>query len=68
MSNLLGFLGGSAIKNLPANSGDTGLLPGSERSPGKRNGNLLQYSCLGNSIDRGAWLATVQGSQELDIT
>ena len=61
MSNLLGFLGVSGIKNLPANAADTSSLPGSERSPGKGNVNLLQYSCLGNSIDRGAWLATVHG-------
>ena len=52
------------VKNLPASAGDarkTGLIPGSERSPGEGNGNLLQYSCLGNSMDSGAWWATVHG-------
>ena len=52
------------IKNLPASAGDareTGLIPGSGRSPGEGNGNLLQYSCLGNSMDSGAWWATVHG-------
>ena len=46
------------IKNLPAgakDTGDTGLIPGSGRSPGVENGNPLQYSCLENSMDRGAW-------------
>ena len=49
------------VKNLLANAGDSGLIPGSERSPGERNGNLHQYSCLGNPMDRGAWQATVHG-------
>ena len=40
---------------------DTGLIPGSRRSPGEGNGNLLQYSCLGNAMDRGAWRATIHG-------
>ena len=44
---------GSVIKNLPANAGDAGLTPGSGRSPGEGNGNPLQYSCLGNPMDRG---------------
>ena len=55
----LGFLGGSVVKKLPANAGDerdTGSIPRSGRSPGEGNGNLLQYSCLGHSLDRGAWL------------
>ena len=46
------------VKNLPANAGDigdVGLIPGSGRSPGEGNGNSLQYSCLGNLMDRGAW-------------
>ena len=46
------------VKNPPANArdaGDAGLIPGWGRSPGVRNGNPLQYSCLGNSMDRGAW-------------
>ena len=55
---------GSARKNLPANAGDTGdtgLIPGSGRSPGEGNGNPLQYSCLGNCMDRGTWWAIVHG-------
>ena len=55
------FPGGSVVKNLPANAGDTGLIPGSGRSSGVGNGNPLQYSCLGNPRDRGAWQATVHG-------
>ena len=61
---LLGFPGGTVVKNLPANAGDArdvGSIPGSGRSPGGGNGNPLQYSCLGNPIDRGAWRATVPG-------
>ena len=52
------------VKNPPANAGDVrgmGLIPGSGRSPGEGNGNPLQYSCLGNSMDRGAWWTTVHG-------
>ena len=55
-----GFPGGSVVKILPATSGDMGLIPGSGRSPGEGNDNLLQYSWLGNSLDRGALWATVQ--------
>ena len=63
------FPGGSVVKNLLANAGDTGLIPGSRRSSGKGNGNLLQYSCLGNSMDRGAWWAMVYGvAKESDTT
>ena len=54
------FPGGSAVKNLTANSGDArdaDSVPGSGRSPGGGNGNPLQYSCLENSMDRGAWQA-----------
>ena len=47
---------------------DTGLIPGSERSPGVENSNLLQYSCLENSIDRGAWWATVHEVTQSDTT
>ena len=50
------------VKNLPAkaeDAGDSGLIPGLGRSPGIGNGNPLQYSCLGNPMDRGAWWATV---------
>ena len=59
-------------KDLPANSGDArdrGSISGSGRSPGGRNGNPLQYSCLGNSMDRGAWWATDHGvTKVLDMT
>ena len=48
-----GFPGGSVAKNPPANAGDSGLIPRSGRSPGEGNGNQLQYSCLGNPMDRG---------------
>ena len=59
---LAGFPGGSLVENLPAKAGDlgyTGSILGLERSPGAGNGNPLQYSCLGNSMDRRAWWATV---------
>ena len=52
------------VKDLPTNAGDTrevSLIPGLERSPGEGNGNPLQDSCLGNSMERGAWWATVHG-------
>ena len=52
------------VKNLSANAGDAedlGLIPGLGRSPGERNGNPLQCSCLGNPMDRGAWRATIHG-------
>ena len=49
------------VKNPPANAGDLGWSPGSGRFPGEGNGNLHHYSCLGNSMDRGAWRATVDG-------
>ena len=52
------------VKNLPANARDIGLIPGLGRSPGERNGNLLQYSCPGNPIDREAWRALAMGSQK----
>ena len=57
-----GFPGDTVVKNPPANAGDTrdvGSIPGSGRSPRVGNGNPLQYSCLGNFMDRGAWRATV---------
>ena len=47
------------VKNPPANAGDPGSIPGSGRAPGEGNGNPLQYPCLENSMDRGAWQATV---------
>jgi len=56
------------VKNIPANAGDirdTGLIPGSGRSPREGNGNPLQYFCLENSMDRGAWQATVMGLQSV---
>ena len=57
------------VKNLSANAGDTGLIPGSGRSPGEGNGNPLQYSCLGNPKDRGAWWATIhEVAKESDMT
>ena len=49
------------VKNLPANAGDVGSIPGSGRSPREGNDNPFQYSCLGNPMDRGAWQATVHG-------
>ena len=55
----MGLPFGSVVKNLPANVGDTDSISGSGRSPGKGNGNPLQYSCLGNPMGRGAWCATV---------
>ena len=61
---LKGFPGGSVVKNLPANAedeGDWGSISGSGKCPGGGNGNLLQYSCLGNPMDRRAWRATVHG-------
>ena len=55
------FPGGSFIKNLYAIVGDTGSVPGLGRSPGDGNGSPLQWSCLENPMDRGAWWATVHG-------
>ena len=57
----MGFPGGSVIKTLLANAGDPGLIPGWGRSSGEGNGNPLHYFCLENSLDRGAWWATVHG-------
>ena len=66
------FPGDSVVKNLPANARDArdvGSMPGLEISPGGENGNPLHYSCLGNPMDRGAWLAIVHGvGRELDRT
>ena len=64
----LGFPGGSVIKNLPANAGDVGWIPGLERSLRGGRGNRLQYSCLENPMDRGAWRATGHGVTESDTT
>ena len=55
------FPGGSVVKNLPVSAGDADLIPESGKTPGKRNGNLLQYACLGNPMDRGAWRAMIHG-------
>ena len=67
-----GFPCGGSGKTLPANTEDIrdeGSIPGLGRSPGEGNGNLPQYSCLGNPMDRGAWKATVYGvTKELDMT
>ena len=60
----VGFPDGTVVRNLPANAGDTrdaGSISGLGRSPGEGNGNPLQYSCLENSMDKGAWRATVHG-------
>ena len=70
--NFRGFPSGSAAKNLPANAGDAGdasLIPRSGRSLGGGHGNPMQYSCLENLVDRGAWQATAHGvAEELDVT
>ena len=65
---LFGFPGGRVDKNLPANAEGTGSFPGSGRSPGKVNGNPLQYSCLGNPMVRGTWRTTVLWIIELYVT
>ena len=57
----LGFSGSLEVKASAWNAGDLGSIPGLGRSPGEGNGNPLQYSCLENPMDRGAWLATVHG-------
>ena len=63
-----GFPGGSSVKNLPANTGDVGSIPGLGRLPGEGNGNSLQYSCLENSMAGGPWLATIHVVAESDTT
>ena len=60
-ASILGFPGGSVVKNLPGKAGDMGSIPGSGRSPGEGNGNPPQYSCLENSMNGGASWATVHG-------
>jgi len=60
-----GFPVGSAVKNPPTNSGDTGLIPEFGRSPGEENGNPLQYSWPENSMDRGAWELQSMGLQRV---
>ena len=65
----MGYPGGSAVKNPPANAEDSGSIPGLGRSPGEGTGNPLQYSCLENFMDRGAWQARVHGvTEESDTT
>ena len=59
--------GGSVMKNSPAIAGDVGWIPGSGRSPGGGNGNPLQYSCLENPVDRGAWRAIVRGAAKSGV-
>ena len=69
-SAISGFPGGSAGKEPACNAGDTidmGSIPGLGRSPGEGNGNPLQYSCLGNLMDRGAWRATFHGVEKSQI-
>ena len=61
LSSLEGFPGGSEVKESACNVGGLSLIPGSGRSPGEGNGNPLQYSCLENPMDAGAWWATVHG-------
>ena len=61
-----GSPGCSVVKNLPANAGDIGSVSGSGRLPGEGNGNLLQYSSLGNPVDRGAWWATVHDYKRVE--
>ena len=63
-----GFPGDSVVKNLPVNAGDTGLIPGSGRSPGGRHGNPLQYSCLENPMDRSLVGYSPWGCTESDTT
>ena len=60
-----GFPGGSVVKNLPANAGGAGSIPGLGRSLGEGTGKPLQYSCLGNPMDRGDWQAKSMGLQRL---
>ena len=65
-----GFSSGLVIKNPPVSAGDTGgggSTPGSGRSPGEGNSNPLQYACLGNSMDRGAWWDTVQSAAKSQV-
>ena len=65
----MGFPGCSVVKNLPAYAGDVGSILGSGRPPGEENRNPLEYSCLGNPMDRGTWQVTVHGvTKESDTT
>ena len=65
----MGFFSGSGVKEFACNAGDTGSIPGSGRSPGGRNGNPLQYTCLRNLMDEGAsWGYSPRVSKESDMT
>ena len=65
----MGLPGGSVVKNTPTNAGDEGSIPGLRRSRGEGHGNPLQYSCLeNNTMDRGAWQATVHGVTKESVT
>ena len=69
LCHVLGFPGGSVVKNPSASAGDVGSIPGLGISARGENGNPLQYSCLRNPLDRAAWWATVHGViKELDMT
>ena len=57
----MGFSGDSVVKNMLENAGDTDSISGSGQSPGEGKGNLLQYSCLGNPMERGVWQVIVHG-------
>ena len=61
----MALAGGAVVKNLPASAGDMGLVPGLGRSSGEGNGNPLQCSCLGSTMDRGAWWAIVHELQKI---
>ena len=64
MNRISALIGGTVVRNMPANAGDTrdmGFTPGLGRSPGEGNGNPPQFSCLGNATVRGAWQVTVHG-------
>ena len=63
-----GFPDSTVVTNPPTNAGDTGSIPGLGRSPGGGNGTPLQYSCLENPTDRGAWQARVQDHKAWDTT
>ena len=63
----VGLPGGSVVRNPSAKIGGMGSIPELERSAGEGNGNLLQYSCLENSMDRGTWWATVHGASKSQI-
>ena len=65
VESLMGFLGGSDSKESACSAGDPGSILGLGRSPGEGHDNTLQYSCLENSIDRGAWQGTVHESQRV---